>query len=41
MSSKYWIERVVTKPEAPKAPGGASRRERLAEALLAMRKKKG
>jgi hypothetical protein len=41
MSSKHWISRAITKPAATPAQPAASKRERLAEALLKTKKEKG
>jgi hypothetical protein len=41
MSSKRWIERAITKPATTPAQPAGSKRERLAEALLKMKKEKG
>jgi hypothetical protein len=38
MSSKRWIERAIAKPATTPPPPTASKRERLAEALLKMKK---
>jgi hypothetical protein len=38
MSSKHWIERAIAKPKPAPAQPAASKRERLAEALLKMKK---
>ncbi len=41
MSSKQWIARAINKPAATPAQPAANKRERLAEALLKLKKEKG